>query len=105
MTAHPRAGHADRRAAPLTLYLPNGVVVERNADGGFDGVDVTIPDDLKGTWFWFGSFLSDGQVGIFTGTFGISGAFAQARIHMGLRQTLTIECGKPQQLSMFGEAA
>lgn len=99
-TAPPKQG------APLLLCLPGGVEAEY-VDGCYQGWEgsVEIPADLKETWFWFGSFLSDGDVGIFTGTFGIPGVFEQARIHMELRRTLVVEFGGPRQLSMFGEAA
>lgn len=94
--------------APLLLCLPGGIRAEyvagsRPARYEIEGepcdLDVTIPEDLAG-WTWHGSFLSDGHVGIFTGTFGVSGAIAQARKHMRLRADAPLV-----QLSLFEVAA
>jgi len=86
-----------RDVHPLTIALPDGRCAEYVAgtrparytiDGAPCDVDVTIPDDLAATgWYWSGSFLyqpwaerADGPgVGIFTGTFGLPGTFEAAR--------------------------
>ena len=78
-----------RQPRPLVVVLPDG------QEAG-EECDTTIPEDLAGVWHWHGSFLSDGHVGIFTGTFGVAGAFEQARIHMRLRAN-----AEPQQLTLF----
>lgn len=95
-------------ATPAALYLPGGHVaplIPGTRPARYDGWEgsVEIPEDLtRAGWFWFGSFLSDGEVGIFTGTYGVEGAFEQARIHMRLR------AARPPaivQLRLFEEAA
>lgn len=99
---------------PLLICLPGGTHADLipgsrppryTVDGATVDLDVTIPADLADTWHWHGSFLSDGQIGIFTGTYGVEGAFEEARIHMGLRRTLVIEFGGPYQMDMFDWAA
>lgn len=80
-------------AVPLVLLLPGGkehALVSGSRPARYVGTtaDVTIPDDLAPLWHWHGTFLSDGQIGIFTGTYGVEGAFEQARIHMRIRAEL-----------------
>lgn len=90
---------------PARLYLPNGIEAELIPGSqppryaGWGG-SVEIPDDLaRAGWHWHGTFLSDGEVGIYTGTYGVPGVFEQARIHMGLRETMTIDA--PVQLELW----
>lgn len=90
---------------PARLYLPNGIEAELipgsqpSRYAGVD-VDVTIPDDLaRAGWHWHGTFLSDGEVGIYSGTFGVPGVFEEARRHMRLRATVTIDA--PVQLELW----
>lgn len=84
-----------RDVYPLQLCLPDGrradlVPGSRPARYTIEGepcdIDVTIPPDLAAVWFWVGSWLCDGEIRIYTGTFGVVGVFEQARIHLNLRQ-------------------
>jgi hypothetical protein len=112
---------------PMLLCLPGGIqarvriihVVETNdkgeqmltqlvsappayelRDGTTVDADVTIPDDLAGRWRWQGSFLSDGGVAIFTGTYGLAETFAIARRHDADQRVITTAETRPQQLMM-----
>lgn len=83
-------------AVPLLLMLPDGPA--HAVPGSFErgqpcyerggiilDIDVTIPPDLDGRWFWHGSCLyrrdrpGDCGIGIFTGTFPPPLCFEQAR--------------------------
>lgn len=96
-----------RDAYPLELALPNGIRAQLvpgsrppryTMDGEPTAIDVTIPEDLAAVWFWFGSWLCDGDIRIYTRTFGVAGAIEQARIHMQLRADYEPQ---PIQLELF----
>lgn len=102
-----RSHAAARDAWPLTLALPDGrradlVPGSRPARYAIDDqpcdIDVTIPEDLAAVWFWHGSWLCDGAIRIYTGTFGVAGALEQARIHMRLRAEYEPQ---PVQMELF----
>jgi hypothetical protein len=84
------------KAVPLKLLLPDGPAhlvpgsfeagqPQYARDGIVLDVDVAIPPELDGRWFWHGSFLrlqtEPGECGlaIFTGTFPPPQCFEQAR--------------------------
>lgn len=112
---------------PLVLCMPGGIqarvriihVVETNdkgeqtlaqlvssppiyelRDGTTVDADATIPDDLAARWHWQGSFLSDGGIAIFTGTYGLAETFDIARRHDADRRVITTAETRPQQLMM-----
>lgn len=96
-----------RDCYPLTIALPDGKRAEYVAgsrpprytiDGQACAIDVTIPDDLAAVWFWHGTWLCDGEIRIYTGTFGVAGTFEQARIHMQIRREFVRQ---PIQLKLF----
>jgi hypothetical protein len=100
-----------RDAVPLVLNLPDGRRAEYvsgtrparyTIDGAACDIDVTLPDDLAAVWHWNGSWLCDGEVRIYTGTFGVDGAIAQARRHMALRAGYAPQ---PVQMELFERAA
>lgn len=77
------------RGHPLILCLPGGksaALIAGSDPARYDGWEgsVEIPADLS-AWHWHGSFLSDGEVAIFTGTHPPPDCFEQARIHERLR--------------------
>jgi hypothetical protein len=101
-----------RDAYPLAIDLPGGRRAEyvsgtRPARYTIDGapcdLDVTLPADVAAAgWFWSGTWLCDGDIRIYTGTFGVAGVIAQARIHMALQADYAPQ---PVQLGLFERAA
>ena len=92
-----------RDAYPLELHLPGGMRAQLvpgsrppvyTIDGAPTAIDVTIPEELAAAgWCWHGSTLfqpwagaGDGPgVAITTCTFGVAGAFDQARRMLHIR--------------------
>lgn len=98
---------------PLLLCLPTGDahyagIIDGQPRYELDGVlldvDVTIPLDIAGRWFWHGTFLrlvtapDEPGWSISTGTFGVEEAFAIARRQVQREQA---QAATVVQLRMF----
>lgn len=114
-----------RDVCPLVVNLPDGTRAElvpgsrppaySLPDRADAGIDVTIPDDLAATgWYWSGSFLyqpwperSDGPgVAISTGTYGVAETFEMARRHNAKRgELLTLRAAKPAKKAKKARAS
>lgn len=91
-----------RDAYPLTIALPEGKTAHLipgkrppayTIDGVVSNIDVTIPPDLRGRWYWHGSSLTLDEATAFdTAAYPPPGApyiplidcFAAARAYLGL---------------------
>lgn len=98
----------DHDTYPAALHLPSGVarLVPGMAVYLIDGVpidvDVEIPDDLRGRWHWFGSYLCQypevGYAALSTRTHGLPGVFEAAREIEMKRRSVVLE---PAQMALW----